>query len=133
MIGSGCPQWTLSISDDENDKVKNKFIKMDGEGTSSFNSNTRTMSLTHLLLDHHLSGAVRVSSELTTKQALLFCASHQNILNGEFTNWESWIQDGQDDKKRKVTMHRLGSGTFINARPYDHECYNDLETLVHSV
>ena len=26
-------------------------------------------------------------------------------------------------------MHSLGSGTFSHARPFDHECYNDLETL----
>jgi hypothetical protein len=108
---------------------RKEFIEKDKPSNSSFNSNTRTMSLTHLLLDHHLSREVRVSSGLSTTQALLFCASHQNILNGEFTNWESWIEDFGADKKRKVIMHSLGSGNLSRARSCNDACYDELRTL----
>ena len=114
---------TTSYSD------RQKFIHFDKSSNSSFNSNTRTMSLTHLVLDHHLSGEARVNSGLTTKQALLFCASQQTILNGEFTNWESWIEDFGSDKKRKVIMHSLGSGNLSQARPWNDVCYDELRAL----
>lgn len=118
-----------SVQYDDSLESKAKFMQMDSLTRSSFNSNTRAMSLTHIVLDLHLSGGNQIRSGLSTKQALLFCASHQNIQNGEFTNWESWIEDFGTDKKRKVIMHSLGGGNLSHARPFSDDCYNEIRLL----
>jgi hypothetical protein len=118
-----------SVQYDDSPESKTKFMQMDSLTRSSFNSNTRAMSLTHIVLDLHLSGGNKIRSGLSTKQALLFCASHQNIQNGEFTSWESWIEDFGTDKKRKVIMHSLGGGNLSHARPFSDDCYNELRLL----